>query len=191
MENSLCKDLGGLSATEQGEAATCNGCVPCCSPCMAWLGGVMQKGEGGPRRPFVLWGGQPRCGGGAHPENEGVDEQDALQAGDHRLRLQPPRRGRHARHAPGLSCARRQPVSKPPCKQPSRNQPSLPGNCRVPAQGTGERSRAPPPFPSMPETNPSRARPGPPAACRKGLNALRVDRQMALAMNQKLIQYTV
>lgn len=35
---------------------------------------------------------------GAHPEDEGVGEQDALEAGDHRLRLQPPRRGRHGRH---------------------------------------------------------------------------------------------
>lgn len=42
-----------------------------------------------------LWGWRPASSRQAHPEDEAVDEEDALEAGNDRLGLQPPRRGRH------------------------------------------------------------------------------------------------
>lgn len=60
------------------------------------------EGKAAAARDYRDRAAQPRLVAGeraeAHPEDEGVGEQDALEAGDHRLRLQPPRRGRHGRH---------------------------------------------------------------------------------------------
>lgn len=57
-------------------------------------------------------------GAGAHPEDEGVGEQDALEAGDHRLGLQPPRRGRHGRHGAAAGRAGRGGASRHPWTRP-------------------------------------------------------------------------
>lgn len=79
-------------------------------------------GQRGRDMPAGLGQGEDsRARPGAHPEDEGVGEEHALQACDHRLRLQPPRRRRHDRTGP--SCVL--PSSGEPSRaEPSRAEPS-------------------------------------------------------------------